>query len=36
MTEVSKTLATLTEMIGTLTRKETQDEQIMGDKRKGL
>lgn len=36
MTEVSKTLATLTEMIGTLTRKETQDEQTMGDKRKGL
>ena len=33
MSEVSATLATLTEMIGTLTRKEKQNEQNVGNKR---
>ena len=32
MSEVSSTLATLTEMIGTLTRKENKDEQNVGNK----
>lgn len=36
MLDVSKNLAALTEMIGTLTRKGTQDEQNVGNKRKGL